>query len=119
MCVDDRDPERPCAGSARALLTGEDIVGVWQGKRMDSAGRRVKGRGEANASQSDERYAGRSGQFESVDSGGGPGPSKSVEGWIIFVSGLNEETNEEGEWMRGKCGCRAGPCVYACMRVYV
>lgn len=84
---------------------------MWQGKRMDSAGRRVKGRGEANASQSDERYAGRSGQFESVDSGGGPGPSKSVEGWIIFVSGLNEETNEEGEWMRAKCGCRAGLCV--------
>ena len=111
MRVDDRDPERSCAGSARALLTGEDIVGVWQGKRMDSAGRRVKGRGEANASQSDERYAGRSGQFESVDSGGGPGPSKSVEGWIIFVSGLNEETNEEGEWMRAKCGCRAGLCV--------
>lgn len=72
------------------------LCGV-QGKRVDSAGRRVKGRGEANASQNDERYAGRSGHFESVESDGGSGPSKSVEGWIIFVSGLNEETNEEGQ----------------------
>lgn len=67
-----------------------------QGKRVDSAGRRVKGRGDASASQNEERYSGRSGNFESVESGGGAGPSKSVEGWIIFISGLNEETNEEG-----------------------
>jgi RNA-binding protein 8A len=75
-----------------------------QGKRVDSAGRRVKGRGDANASQNEERYSGRSGNFESVESGGGPGPSKSVEGWIIFISGLNEETNEEG-----------GLCFIVCM----
>ncbi len=47
-----------------------------QGKRVDSAGRRVKGRGEANASQNEERYAGPSGKFEAVESEGGPGPSK-------------------------------------------
>jgi hypothetical protein len=74
------------------------LCAVWvQGKRVDSSGRRVKGRGAADASQSEDRYSGRAGNFESVESEGGAGPSKSVEGWIIFVSGLNEETNEEGQ----------------------
>ena len=70
------------------------------GRRVDSAGRRVRGRGTADACQSEDRYAGRAGNFESVESGDGAGPSKSVEGWIIFVSGLNEEINEEDVYDR-------------------
>lgn len=46
--------------------------------------------------EAEERYSGRAGQFESVDSEGGKGPAKSVEGWIVFVQGVNEEANEEG-----------------------
>ena len=46
--------------------------------------------------EAEERYSGKSGQFESVDSEGGKGPAKSVEGWIVFVQGINEEANEEG-----------------------
>ena len=71
-----------------------------QGKRVDSAGRRVKGRGTGDACPSEDRYAGQAGNFESVESGDGAGPSKSVEGWIIFVSGLNEEINEEDVYDR-------------------
>jgi RNA-binding protein 8A len=46
--------------------------------------------------EAEERYSGKSGQFESVaDSEGGKGPAKSVEGWICFVTGINEEASEE------------------------
>jgi hypothetical protein len=46
--------------------------------------------------EAEERYSGKSGQFESVDNEGGKGPAKSVEGWIVFVQGINEEASEEG-----------------------
>uniref|UniRef100_A0A7S0U015 RNA-binding protein 8A n=2 Tax=Hemiselmis andersenii TaxID=464988 RepID=A0A7S0U015_HEMAN len=68
------------------------------GKKVDSAGRKVKGRGAKDAAaqmEAEERYSGRAGQFESVDNEGGKGPAKSVEGWICFVTGINEEANEE------------------------
>mmetsp|Transcript_10249 Transcript_10249/g.25338 ORF Transcript_10249/g.25338 Transcript_10249/m.25338 type:complete len:172 (+) Transcript_10249:31-546(+) len=67
-------------------------------KKVDGSGRKVKGRGASDSNaqmEAEERYSGRSGQFESVDNEGGKGPAKSVEGWIIFVQGVNEEANEE------------------------
>mmetsp|Transcript_589 Transcript_589/g.930 ORF Transcript_589/g.930 Transcript_589/m.930 type:complete len:128 (+) Transcript_589:6373-6756(+) len=46
--------------------------------------------------EDDDRYAGAAGQFETIDSESGEGgPIKSVEGWIIIVTGIHEEAQED------------------------
>ncbi|CAE8620623.1 unnamed protein product [Polarella glacialis] len=56
------------------------------------AGRKVKGRG----GEQDERYAGKAGQFDSLqDDGGEGGPARSIEGWVVIVSGVHEEAQED------------------------
>ncbi|KAL3702047.1 hypothetical protein R1sor_020069 [Riccia sorocarpa] len=60
-----------------------------------AAARKTKGRGfreETDADRSN-RYASK--DFESLDSAGGPGPQRSVEGWIILVTGVHEEAQED------------------------
>ncbi|EER02912.1 RNA-binding protein 8A, putative [Perkinsus marinus ATCC 50983] len=64
------------------------------------------------ASMSEDRYSGKSGVFDSLDSGAEgatsmdtdsessaatqPGaPARSIEGWVIFLTGLHEETQED------------------------
>merc|ERR1712224_58269 len=55
------------------------------------AGRRIKGRG----GEDDDRYAGKAGQFETLPSEGDDGPARSIEGWVIVVSGVHEEAQED------------------------
>merc|ERR1712224_858711 len=55
------------------------------------AGRRIKGRG----AEDDDRYAGKAGQFETLPIDGGDGPARSIEGWVIIVSGVHEEAQED------------------------
>ncbi|XP_058226251.1 RNA-binding protein Y14A [Rhododendron vialii] len=57
--------------------------------------KRTKGRGfrqETDAADRNTRLAGR---FDSLDSDGGPGPERSIEGWIILVTGVHEEAQED------------------------
>eukprot|EP00928_Gymnodinium_smaydae_P072446 TRINITY_DN557_c0_g1_i2.p1 TRINITY_DN557_c0_g1~~TRINITY_DN557_c0_g1_i2.p1 ORF type:complete len:168 (+),score=45.59 TRINITY_DN557_c0_g1_i2:71-505(+) len=54
--------------------------------------RKVKGRGAAE----DDRYAGKSGKFERLpEDASGSGPARSIEGWVIIVSGVHEEAQED------------------------
>eukprot|EP00472_Partenskyella_glossopodia_P013912 CAMPEP_0197525474 /NCGR_PEP_ID=MMETSP1318-20131121/12657_1 /TAXON_ID=552666 /ORGANISM="Partenskyella glossopodia, Strain RCC365" /LENGTH=169 /DNA_ID=CAMNT_0043078957 /DNA_START=24 /DNA_END=533 /DNA_ORIENTATION=+ len=58
--------------------------------------KKVKGRGFKESSRLDSRYDGRSGKFDSVADEKSHGPNqKSVEGWIIFVTGIHEEAQED------------------------
>eukprot|EP00913_Durusdinium_trenchii_P033342 g31214.t1 len=55
-------------------------------------GRRMKGRG----GEEDDRYAGKAGKFERLDDDDDEtGAARSIEGWVIIVSGVHEEAQEE------------------------
>eukprot|EP00271_Cylindrocystis_brebissonii_P015436 TRINITY_DN38331_c0_g1_i1.p1 TRINITY_DN38331_c0_g1~~TRINITY_DN38331_c0_g1_i1.p1 ORF type:complete len:216 (-),score=58.53 TRINITY_DN38331_c0_g1_i1:824-1471(-) len=59
------------------------------------AARKEKGRGFRQAMDVDDRDERYGKQFESLEPGGGPGPQKSVEGWIVLVTGVHEEAQED------------------------
>eukprot|EP00440_Ansanella_granifera_P040066 gb/GFBE01043459.1/.p1 GENE.gb/GFBE01043459.1/~~gb/GFBE01043459.1/.p1 ORF type:complete len:145 (+),score=42.74 gb/GFBE01043459.1/:1-435(+) len=55
-------------------------------------GRKVKGRG----AEEDDRYAGKAGKFESLEQDDEEGgPARSIEGWVVIVSGVHEEAQED------------------------
>ncbi|KAH9741442.1 RNA-binding protein Y14 [Citrus sinensis] len=59
------------------------------------APKKTKGRGfrEEADSERHSRLADRN--FESLGTDGGPGPQRSIEGWIILVTGVHEEAQED------------------------
>jgi len=56
--------------------------------------KRTKGRGHASVKDESDRYV-TGDDFKTIEGGKEPGPQRSIEGWIIFLSGLNEEASEE------------------------
>ena len=64
-----------------------DVDGLM---RVKSQAKVKKGRGFV-----DDREAERL-EYDSIDDNGGPGPMRSIEGWIVFVTGVHEEA-QEGE----------------------
>ena len=97
----DLPADEPTSAAARAVSAGvagsSSSGGAPAGgkaKATDAAGRRVKGRGAMGSSAT--TMTGSDQQFESIQSKGSTrGPLKSVEGWIIFVTGVHEEAQEE------------------------
>ncbi|KAG0537728.1 hypothetical protein BDA96_03G173800 [Sorghum bicolor] len=59
-----------------------------------AAARKTKGRGFREEPSSSRPLAGRS-DFDSLGSDYGPGPLRSIEGWIILVTGIHEEAQED------------------------
>merc|ERR1739848_700839 len=68
--------------------------------RMKAAVVRKKGRGfdtdvEHTEYSEYDRLEDDDDELEGLDEKEGPGPQRSVEGWILFVRGLHEETDED------------------------
>mmetsp|Transcript_19365 Transcript_19365/g.60900 ORF Transcript_19365/g.60900 Transcript_19365/m.60900 type:complete len:153 (-) Transcript_19365:103-561(-) len=60
------------------------------------AGRKIKGRGGTATEEADDRYVGKSGMFEGLPhEDDDAGPARSIEGWVIIVSGVHEEAQED------------------------
>jgi hypothetical protein len=61
-----------------------DMMDEDRGKNM-----KQKGRGHRAPINMEERYG--SARFSELDPKAPPGPTPSVEGWVIFVTGVHEE----------------------------
>lgn len=54
-----------------------------------------KGRGFREPERDEAGQHGSNARYESLEPAGGSGPAKSVEGYVLFVTGLHEEAQEE------------------------
>jgi len=69
-----------------AEVEGKGVGDIAPAPAVKTKGRGHNVRGKGGSSD------GRGGHFESVDDdAGGPGPAKSVEGWIIVVTGVHQD----------------------------
>ncbi|BAF16512.2 Os05g0140500 [Oryza sativa Japonica Group] len=94
MDEDAADPTPAPAPRLRSTIAG----GGGGGGGGDDGQRKTKGRGfRDDAAPRDSRLAGagRASDFDSLGSDGGPGPVRSIEGWIVLVTGVHEEAQED------------------------
>uniref|UniRef100_A0A0D9WCJ6 RNA-binding protein 8A n=1 Tax=Leersia perrieri TaxID=77586 RepID=A0A0D9WCJ6_9ORYZ len=61
----------------------------------DGGARRTKGRGFREDPNSRGLAGAGRADFDSIGSDGGPGPVRSIEGWIVLATGVHEEAQED------------------------
>ncbi|KAL6615210.1 hypothetical protein ACP70R_037480 [Stipagrostis hirtigluma subsp. patula] len=88
------DDDAPDANPAPAPRLRSTIAAGGDSGAAAAAARKTKGRGFREEPSSSRPLAGR-GSFESLGSDDGPGPVRSIEGWIILVTGVHEEAQED------------------------
>ncbi|KAJ8541655.1 hypothetical protein K7X08_002471 [Anisodus acutangulus] len=87
------DEDVDASSSPRATIP--KLKSAITGGGSSSAPKKTKGRGFREEAAEADRNARMSAPFDSLDSDGGPGPERSIEGWIVLVTGVNEETQED------------------------
>jgi len=60
-----------------------------------AAAKKQKGRGFKSERDEDAAQPYTGGRYESLAGSGGAGPQKSVEGWVVFVTNIHEEAQED------------------------
>lgn len=109
------DYDSGSADEAPSAYEGSDAMAITSSGRGRAKRPKVKGRGHGSAHMYGERYEGRGGVFEKIGRDGSRGGplqcecpgvyfdrcfvyllcSAAVEGWILFVTGVHEEAQEE------------------------
>ncbi|EYU46230.1 hypothetical protein ABFS82_04G062000 [Erythranthe guttata] len=83
-------------GSPSRAGTIPRLKSAITGGGSSSTPKKTKGRGfRDEAAAEADRSARMSARFDSLDSEGGPGPERSIEGWIVLVTGVHEEAQED------------------------
>jgi len=80
----DEDPAADLSSKLRSTITAAGDA------------KKTKGRGFRESETESQRHRRLAdANFESLTSDGGPGPQRSIEGWIVLVTGVHEEAQED------------------------
>ncbi|KAF7808288.1 RNA-binding protein Y14 [Senna tora] len=82
-------PGAPPLPKLKSAITG------GAASRSLAAPKKTKGRGFRHNSDADRNNRFTGSEFDSLTTEGGPGPQRSIEGWIILVAGVHEEAQED------------------------
>ena len=95
MMEEEEDQQQDAAAAAMEDAPAQPQQRLKSVVATDGADASKKKKGRGHRETGGDRGDQMSGRYESVTQGGGQGPARSVEGWVLFVSGVHEEAQEE------------------------
>jgi RNA-binding protein 8A len=96
-----QEEEAAAAPAAAASASASASAAVPAPAPASGSAVKAKGRGHNQRGREDDSQRG--GHYESVDEGAGAGPAKSVEGWVVIVTGVHEEAQVKRTWNDAVC----------------